>query len=233
VLLVVLIYGLGQLIESFVLTPRLVGERIGLGPLAVIFALARLRAAVRVRGRADRAAGQRGGGRCPAARPGQLPREPALHRMKQIPLAITPAVEARFDTLLAGPNAEVVQHVRTLMPPSAPVYLWGPTGSGKTHLLAALAERFQVAGERVGWFGPAEPLPWALEEGWALVVVDECDLLDAQQQQAAFAHCSWRRARHGVQWAAAGRLPPVDLPLRDDLRTRLGWGHVFGAAAAG
>jgi len=39
VLLVVLIYGLGQLIESFVLTPRLVGERIGLGPLAVIFAL--------------------------------------------------------------------------------------------------------------------------------------------------------------------------------------------------
>lgn len=38
-LLVALVYGLGQLIESFVLTPRLVGERIGLGPLAVIFAL--------------------------------------------------------------------------------------------------------------------------------------------------------------------------------------------------
>lgn len=31
----------------------------------------------------------------------------------------------------------------------------------------------------------------------------------------------------GVQIAAAGRLPPVDLPLRDDLRTRLGWGHVL------
>jgi predicted PurR-regulated permease PerM len=30
---------LGQLLESFVLTPRLVGERIGLHPLAVIFAL--------------------------------------------------------------------------------------------------------------------------------------------------------------------------------------------------
>jgi predicted PurR-regulated permease PerM len=36
---VAVIYGLGQLIESFVLTPRLVGERIGLHPLAVIFAL--------------------------------------------------------------------------------------------------------------------------------------------------------------------------------------------------
>ncbi|HYS12241.1 MAG TPA: AI-2E family transporter [Burkholderiaceae bacterium] len=33
------VYGLGQVIESFFLTPRLVGERIGLHPLAVIFAL--------------------------------------------------------------------------------------------------------------------------------------------------------------------------------------------------
>ncbi len=39
VLIVVAIYAIGQLLESFVLTPRLVGERIGLGPLAVIFAL--------------------------------------------------------------------------------------------------------------------------------------------------------------------------------------------------
>jgi predicted PurR-regulated permease PerM len=33
------VYALGQVIESFFLTPRLVGERIGLHPLAVIFAL--------------------------------------------------------------------------------------------------------------------------------------------------------------------------------------------------
>jgi predicted PurR-regulated permease PerM len=36
---VAILYGLGQFIESFYLTPRLVGERIGLHPLAVIFAL--------------------------------------------------------------------------------------------------------------------------------------------------------------------------------------------------
>mgnify|MGYP000325995706 FL=1 len=39
VLMVSIVYGAGQLIESFVLTPRLVGERIGLHPLHVIFAL--------------------------------------------------------------------------------------------------------------------------------------------------------------------------------------------------
>ncbi|MFM9881333.1 MAG: AI-2E family transporter [Burkholderiaceae bacterium] len=38
-IMVAVVYGLGQLVESFYLTPRLVGERIGLHPLAVIFAL--------------------------------------------------------------------------------------------------------------------------------------------------------------------------------------------------
>lgn len=38
-LAVAVIFGLGQLIEGFALTPRLVGERIGLSPLMVIFAL--------------------------------------------------------------------------------------------------------------------------------------------------------------------------------------------------
>lgn len=37
--MVAVVYGLGQVLESFYLTPRLVGERIGLHPLAVIFAL--------------------------------------------------------------------------------------------------------------------------------------------------------------------------------------------------
>jgi predicted PurR-regulated permease PerM len=36
---VLIVYGIGQLLESFLLTPFLVGERIGLHPLAVIFAL--------------------------------------------------------------------------------------------------------------------------------------------------------------------------------------------------
>lgn len=37
--MVAVIYGIGQVVESFFLTPRLVGERIGLHPITVIFAL--------------------------------------------------------------------------------------------------------------------------------------------------------------------------------------------------
>ncbi len=36
---VAVVYGIGQVLESFILTPQLVGERIGLHPLVVIFAL--------------------------------------------------------------------------------------------------------------------------------------------------------------------------------------------------
>ncbi|MBL8330525.1 MAG: AI-2E family transporter [Rubrivivax sp.] len=38
-IVVAVVYGIGQVVESLYLTPRLVGERIGLNPLAVIFAL--------------------------------------------------------------------------------------------------------------------------------------------------------------------------------------------------
>ena len=152
--------------------------------------------------------------------------QPAATGMKQIPLALTPPPQAGLDSLVVGANAEVVQHLRALVLPAAPLYLWGPAGSGKTHLLRALAARRQAEGERVGWFEAGDALPWSLDEGWSLVVVDRCDELDAAGQQAAFA-LFVEAGSHNVQWAAAGRLPPVDLGLRDDLRSRLGWGHVF------
>jgi DnaA family protein len=114
--------------------------------------------------------------------------------------------------------------------PAAPVYLWGGSGTGKTRLLRALASQRQAEGERVGWFDAADPTPWTLGEGWSLVIVDRCEALDPVHQQAAFA-LFVEAGTQGVQWAAAGRVPPVDLPLRDDLRSRLAWGHVFALQA--
>ena len=155
--------------------------------------------------------------------------------MKQIPLPITLPPELGFDALVVGRNAEALAHLQALARnpvAAAPVYLWGDAGSGKTRLLHALAARHQAEGEVVGWFDADTALPWRLHEAWRLVVVDRCDALDAAHQQAAFALFVEADA-HGVQWAAAGRLPPVDLALRDDLRSRLGWGHVFALQPLG
>lgn len=145
--------------------------------------------------------------------------------MKQIPLPIGFDTEPDFDNFVVGDNAAALDSLRHLMIPSPPVYLWGPGGAGKTHLLSALAARLRAEGARVGWFDATAPLPWAFDEGWWLIVIDGAERLDAARQHAAFA-LFIEAATHGVQMAAAGRLPPVDLPVRDDLRTRLGWGQV-------
>jgi DnaA family protein len=59
-----------------------------------------------------------------------------------------------------------------------------------------------------------------------VVLLDDVHLYTAVQQHAAF---NWfvnaQTLQRGV--LAAGALPPADLKLREDLRTRLGWGHVF------
>jgi DnaA family protein len=146
--------------------------------------------------------------------------------MKQIPLALAPDNAQTFDSFVPGANQMAVEHLRRLHASAAPVYLWGPSGSGKTHLLQALARQFQQQGARVGWFSAADPAPWPLDDSFALTIFDACDGFDAGQQHSAFALFVDATAR-GTPVAAAGRVPPVDLPLRDDLRTRLGWGHVL------
>lgn len=146
--------------------------------------------------------------------------------VRQIPLAIADEPIRSFDSYVAGPNQAAVEHLRGAMQQAAPVYLWGSSGVGKTHLLQALAHQVQRVGGRAGWFNAETPTPWGFDEGHALIVFDECDRFDEAQQHAAFA-LFVEATTHGIPVAAAGVGPPVDLPLRDDLRTRLGWGHVF------
>jgi DnaA family protein len=159
--------------------------------------------------------------------------------MRQIPLAIGPTAAPSVDNFLPGPNAAALLEISALAARTAagaaatmPVYLWGPAGSGKTHLLRALTQRCQFAGLAVGWFDAADPQPWFWMADWSLVVIDRCDVLCADTQQAAFA-LFVEAAAQGTQVAAAGRLPPVDLPLRDDLRTRLAWGQVHALQPLG
>jgi DnaA family protein len=139
---------------------------------------------------------------------------------------------------VAGANDAVVDHVRGMAVAARPgaallssglsalAYLWGPRGSGKTHLLRALAGSVEEQGGRVGWFSAAHHGAWAHDEQWNLVVFDDCDEFDERQQHEAF-RVFVDAGGHGTALAAAGRVPPTDLPLRDDLRSRLGWGQVF------
>ena len=146
--------------------------------------------------------------------------------MKQIPLAIGPEAARTFENFLSGPNAAALAHLQMLAPGAPPVYLWGPPGSGKSHLLHAVVERAQQQGESTAWFEAAVPAPWHAPEHCDWIVLDDCQALDEAQQQAAFA-LFVEAVAQGAVVLAAGRVPPIDLGVREDLRTRLGWGHVF------
>jgi DnaA-homolog protein len=126
--------------------------------------------------------------------------------MQQLVLDISPAAEPDFDNYIPGPNAEALARVRGLATGAlreAIVYLWGESGSGRTHLLQAAAR--------------ANP---------QLVIADDVEALDPAAQQQLFAAIN--AARDGAAPVlAAGRVSPAGLALREDLRTRLAWGLVY------
>lgn len=145
--------------------------------------------------------------------------------MRQVPLPLVAQSVATFDSFIPGCNEWLVSLLRADVPPRSPVYLWGPSGSGKTHLLQALRHACEAVGARVATWGDEAPGTAVFDEGVRLLILDDVHLLHPQAQHAAFGLLVEAQAQ-GVPWAAAGPLPPVDLPLREDLRTRLGWGQV-------
>ncbi|MDO5624564.1 MAG: DnaA regulatory inactivator Hda [Pseudomonadota bacterium] len=154
--------------------------------------------------------------------------------MKQLALDIGLVPEPTLDAYLPGANAAAVQHLRVwaggALRSPVPTYLWGGGGSGKTHLLRAARAALAAQGLAVGWLDAASPARWPFSHAWDAVLMDDVQLFSAEQQHTAF---NWFvnavSPLSGPPRAvlAAGALPPADLPLRDDLRTRLGWGHVF------
>ena len=150
--------------------------------------------------------------------------------MKQIALDIGLAHTPTLESFCAGPNEAALSHLKLWSgsPTRSPVptYLWGESGSGKTHLLKAVAHALREQGASVGWLDAGIAEPPEFDEQWAAVLMDEVHLFNPVQQHAAF---NWfinaQTSQRGV--LAAGELPPADLPLREDLRTRLGWGHVY------
>ena len=65
-----------------------------------------------------------------------------------------------------------------------------------------------------------------------LYAVDDCDCLSPAQQIALFNLFNEVRAHPVSALVATGNDAPLALTVREDLRTRLGWGLVFHLAAA-
>jgi DnaA-homolog protein len=123
---------------------------------------------------------------------------------RQLALPMQQPAEPSLDNFVPGSNGELLERLRDLAAgrcAEAVIYLWGAPGSGRTHLLKASA--------RAG-----------------LTIADDVERLGEAAHIALFNAINQARDS-GSTVLAAGAAPPAQLALREDLRSRLGWGLVY------
>lgn len=151
--------------------------------------------------------------------------------MTQLLLDLQPAQPPSLDNFIVGENRELLARLRTLASPGCfdALYLWGDAGSGKSHLLAAVAAQAMrrrpvllLAGALDGADGARRPASadFVASPGGLLIVDDVAELDDAAQI-ALFRIFNTARVV-GLGLLVAGPTPPLQLALREDLRTRIG-----------
>lgn len=151
--------------------------------------------------------------------------------MKQLLLDIQPAHAPTLDNFVPGRNDELVLALRRLMnaePGKRSLYIWGEPGSGKSHLLLATVALFKeqgVAAEYVQGESDCNGLG-----SCGAVALDDVHMLDDASQITLFNLFNQFR-ESGRPLIVAGPCAPMDLGLRDDLKTRLGWGMVYQVQA--
>ena len=137
-----------------------------------------------------------------------------------------------FGNFLVGRNAEALAAVKTLAAGEARetgVFLWGAAGSGKSHLLRAAIGAAEARGETSAMLADSGDLLAQEPESLAakaLVAIDDIDRAVPEAQARLFTVFNGLRERGG-HLLVATRMPLASLPLREDLRTRLGWGLVY------
>jgi DnaA family protein len=141
---------------------------------------------------------------------------------RQMLLDLKPEQPPTLDNFVAGANAELVTRLRGLGDTHSfeALTIWGASGSGKSHLLAATAAAAQgqrpvlfLQGAEVG--AELTPAPGSL------LVIDDVQALGADAQIALFR--AFNAARFlGLALLLSGSEPPLRLALREDLRTRIG-----------
>ena len=155
--------------------------------------------------------------------------------MQQLPLGVRLPDRAVFASFLTARNGEAVEHLQRIArgEPGGAVWLCGPPGSGKSHLLQATCVAASET-QRAGYLPLRElaPLGAGALEGWRELACLALDDLDAVAGQPA-----WERAifslyreieERGGRFVAAAGTPPALLPWAiADLRSRLAASAVF------
>lgn len=179
-----------------------------------------------------------------------LPSSPPSHRLpRQIALDLGCVPEASLENFIATGNENLLGMLTELKlsfqadPKATPlkaeqrmIHVWGESGSGRSHILEAMKLLAHDHGQQAwvlhhdssqdDWRQVAALI---LENPQAITVlcVDDVDALDEFAQGALFRIHNLIRESSSQVLLTSSQVPPANLGLRDDLRTRLAWGLVF------
>lgn len=141
--------------------------------------------------------------------------------MRQLILDLLPQAPPRLDNFVAGGNSETLTGLAAWLAPEnrePSLLLWGEAGAGKTHLLRAVGGEYHDAA--------TDPKLTTIDETQLLHAVDNVEALSGDGQIALFNLFNRLRAAGGRLLTSASQ-PPLQLALREDLRTRLGSGLIY------
>jgi DnaA family protein len=147
--------------------------------------------------------------------------------MTQLILDIALNQPPTLDNFVAGANAELLSRLHDLADSQSyeAVYLWGPEGCGKSHLLAATVAA--AAGHRPASFVTAAEIGGDIATApRKLLAIDDVQQLNEEAQVALFRVFNAARLA-GLTLVLAGNEPPARLALREDLRTRIGQAMIY------
>jgi DnaA family protein len=154
----------------------------------------------------------------------------------QLPLAIQISDSASFENFLCPDDAFLIASLEKLAVEDsrAVIYLWGASGSGKTHLLQAVCRQASEANMLASYLPLAEliSLPVAMLEGMesmAVICVDDLQYLrDNPDWQQGLFNLFNRVYEQGGRMLFAAMASPAELDLSlADLQSRLQSGPVF------
>lgn len=141
--------------------------------------------------------------------------------MRQLILDLLPEAAPSLDNFVVGGNSEALTGLAAWLAPDNReplLFLWGEAGAGKTHLLRASEARYIDAANDAELDGIGEALDF--------YAIDNVGVLNETGQIALFNLFNRLRAAGGRLLATAP-VPPLQLKLREDLRTRLGCGLIY------